>query len=84
MISNPKISFLSITIYLLYFYLFVDTLNGLIIRNYDFSFSPWFENIFESFKYISDQNFKEECTFDSSKYTRQFGLEKLIGLIEKL
>lgn len=35
-----KTSILDITIYLLYGYLFVDTINGFIIRNYTFSFSP--------------------------------------------
>jgi len=38
--TSLKFSLLSITIYLLYGYLFVDTFNGIIIRNYAFSFSP--------------------------------------------
>jgi hypothetical protein len=40
LISKLKFSLLAIIIYLLYGYLFIDTLNGLIIRNYAFSFSP--------------------------------------------
>lgn len=39
-LSNFKISFLNIIIFLLYLYLIIDTVNGIIIRNYNFSVSP--------------------------------------------